>query len=77
VIYVEITTMMWRIVEGDSMWKRNPPKRRRQTISQVRGKGGMKIMDRGKRHSALIVVRMDTRLRSVGHFTHTYVRRRT
>ena len=44
-------------------------------------KGGMITRDRvskiGTRHSALIVVRVDIILRSVEHFTHTYVRSRT
>jgi hypothetical protein len=83
VLPVELVTMIWRNVEEDSPCKKSHPRRRLKVkvISQNRGKGGLTRRDRGSkkgtRHSALIVVRVDIKSRSVGHFIHSYVRSRT
>jgi len=75
--------MMWRNLKVDGMCKLIPPRRRLKVkiISKSKGKGGMIRRDHGSnmgtRNFALIVVRVDIRLRSVGHFTPTYVRSRT
>jgi hypothetical protein len=72
--------MIWRNVEEDSSCNKIHPRRnwiKVKVISQSKGKEGMTIRDRGSnmgtRHSSLIVVRLDIRSRSVGHFIHTYV----
>jgi len=75
--------MIWRNVKEDNSSKKNHPRRRLKVkvISQSKGKEGMIRMDRGSKmgtqHSTLIVVRVDIRSRSVGHFIHAYVRSRT
>jgi hypothetical protein len=73
--FVELVTIIWRNVEEDNPCNKIHPRRRLKVkvISQRKGKGGMTRGDRGSkmgtRHSALIVVRMDIRLRSVGHLS--------
>jgi len=56
--------------------KVNPSKYNEDHFSGQK-KWGLIWRDRGTRHSALIVVRVETRLKSVGHFIYTYVWRRT
>jgi hypothetical protein len=80
---MELVTMIWRNVEEDSPCKKIYPRRRMylKVISQRKGKGGMTRRNRGSkmgtRHSAFILVRVDIKSRSVGHFIHTHVQRRT
>jgi hypothetical protein len=77
--YVELVTMIWRNVEEDNPVQENPSKKKAKGkghFSKQRKRGNDKKgswFQDGNTHSALIVVRVDIRLRSVGHFIHTYV----
>jgi hypothetical protein len=76
---MELVTMIRISGEEDSPCRKIHPRRRLKVrvVSQNRGKGGMAGRDRGSkmgtRHYDLIVVGVYIRLRSVGHFIHTYV----
>jgi len=79
VILVELVTMIWESDKECIPCNKIHLRRRLKAniIFQRKGKGGIKKRDCGSKmeakHSALIVVRVEIILRSVGCFIHTYV----